>query len=78
VLETWAGLRPKTKDNWPILGNDPRICGLVYATGHYRNGILLTPITAQAISELVRRGESAIDLTPFSPARFAQDVRRSA
>ena len=72
VLETWAGLRPKTKDNWPVLGNDLRISGLVYATGHYRNGILLTPLTAQSISELVLRGESSINLTPFSPARFDQ------
>jgi glycine oxidase len=70
VLETWAGLRPKTKDDWPILGSDARIRGLVYASGHYRNGILLTPITAQAISELVQRGESSIDLSPFGLARF--------
>ncbi len=78
VRETWAGLRPKTKDEWPILGTDPGIKGLIYATGHYRNGILLTPLTGQAISELVTRGESTVNLTPFNVARFDQDLRRSA
>ncbi len=65
ITETWAGLRPRTADEWPILGADPRIEGLVYATGHYRNGILLAPITAQALSELIITGESRIDLRPF-------------
>ena len=78
LKETWAGLRPKTKDDWPVLGTDPHLNGLVYATGHYRNGILLTPITAQAISELVTRGESAINLDPFNISRFDHDLRRSA
>lgn len=78
LVETWAGLRPRTNDEWPILGNDSRINGLVYATGHYRNGILLTPITAQAISEMVIRGESTINLKPFSISRFNHDLRRSA
>jgi glycine oxidase len=71
MIETWAGLRPKAGDEWPSLGADGKVQGLVYATGHYRNGILLTPITARAISELVLRGASSIDLAPFSPQRFA-------
>src|SRR5262249_10589646 len=58
VIETWAGLRPRAPDDLPILGADPRVEGLIYATGHYRNGILLAPITALAISELVVNGES--------------------
>lgn len=70
IVETWAGLRPHTSDDWPILGKDLRIGGLVYATGHYRNGILLTPITAQIISELVLHGESTYNLTPFGVQRF--------
>jgi glycine oxidase len=70
LVDTWAGLRPSSPDGWPILGEDPHISGLVYATGHYRNGILLTPITAQAVSELISRGESRTNLKPFSPARF--------
>jgi glycine oxidase len=77
VLEIWAGLRPKAKDEWPILGADARVNGLIYATGHYRNGILLAPITAQAISELVLRGESSINLKPFGLTRF-DHLRRSA
>jgi glycine oxidase len=71
ITETWAGLRPHAPDDLPILGADPRVEGLIYATGHYRNGILLAPITAQAISELIIKGESHINLAPFSVARFA-------
>ena len=70
IHELWSGLRPGSSDEWPILGADPEINGLVYATGHYRNGILLTPITAQAISELVLNGESAFDLKAFGIGRF--------
>ena len=71
LLETWAGLRPKnTRDDWPVIGFGTQYQGLLYATGHYRNGILLTPITAQAISELVLRGESSVNLQAFSFARF--------
>ncbi|MBL8203078.1 MAG: glycine oxidase ThiO [Blastocatellia bacterium] len=69
--EMWAGLRPESKDGWPILGMDSRINGLVYATGHYRNGILLTPITAKAISELVLQGESSHNIEPFGTHRLA-------
>jgi glycine oxidase len=70
IVETWAGLRPHAPDDLPILGLDPQIAGLIYATGHYRNGILLAPITAQAISELITKGDTAINLAPFSIARF--------
>lgn len=72
IQETWAGLRPGSPDDLPILGADPYISGLIYATGHYRNGILLTPVTAKAISELVLKGESSINLSPFSVERFAR------
>jgi glycine oxidase len=71
VIETWAGLRPRAPDDLPILGPDPRVEGLIYATGHYRNGILLAPITARAIGELVVKGESSVNLAPFSVARFS-------
>jgi glycine oxidase len=71
ITETWSGLRPHAPDDLPILGADPRVEGLIYATGHYRNGILLAPITAQAISELIIKGDSRINLAPFSVARFA-------
>ncbi len=74
ITETWAGLRPHAPDDLPILGADPRMAGLIYATGHYRNGILLAPITAQAISELIIRGESSINIAPFNVTRFARGV----
>jgi glycine oxidase len=68
-VEAWSGLRPNTRDHLPILGRSS--CeGLIYATGHFRNGILLTPITATAISELIVDGHTTVDLRPFSIERF--------
>jgi glycine oxidase len=69
VVETWSNFRPYTDDHLPVLGRTA-VDGLVLATGHYRYGILLTPITAQVIAELVTTGVSSVDLTPFSAARF--------
>ncbi len=67
-VEAWAGLRPATPDYLPILGEaEP---GLLIATGHFRNGILLAPITARLITELVVSGRTSLDLTPFCPQRF--------
>ena len=71
VIETWAGSRPGSRDDAPILGPSP-IDGLILATGHYRNGILLTPITATAISELVLRGRLPEPAASFSIERFAR------
>lgn len=70
VVEAWAGLRPGTPDDLPILGADPRVHGVFYATGHYRNGILLTPITARLLSEVIVDGKASCDLTPFAVDRF--------
>lgn len=72
ITETWAGLRPRGLDDQPILGADAHIQGLVYATAHYRNGILLTPITAQVISELILQGASSLNLAPFGLQRFTR------
>ena len=69
VVETWSNFRPYTEDHLPVIGATP-VPGLVLATGHYRYGILLTPITAQLVAELVTTGASSVDLTPFSVARF--------
>jgi len=66
----WAGLRPGTPDNLPILGRDPDVDGLFYATGHYRNGILLAPITARAVAALVLGRRTSYDLRPFAVDRF--------
>lgn len=69
-LEAWAGFRPYTPDKLPILGKTS-IEGLYVATGHFRHGILLAPITAKLMAELILRGRALLDLTPFSPLRFA-------
>lgn len=69
ILETWAGLRPGSRDNAPILGKTP-VENLIYATGHYRNGILLTPITAYEIAKLVLTGEISEIIAPFQLNRF--------
>ena len=70
MVEAWAGLRPGTPDELPILGGDPRAPGVFYATGHYRNGILLAPITAEIMAECVLDGRTAADIAAFSIARF--------
>ena len=69
IIETWTGLRPGSRDNAPILGTTP-IENLIYATGHYRNGILLTPITAYAITELILTGETPDTIKEFKVDRF--------
>ncbi|HEV2894465.1 MAG TPA: glycine oxidase ThiO [Actinomycetota bacterium] len=70
LTETVVGLRPGSPDNAPMLGPaGPE--GLVVATGHYRNGILLTPVTADAIAELLATGQVPEMIAPFGPARFA-------
>jgi glycine oxidase len=71
VDETWAGLRPATRDHAPLLG-ETTAPGVVMATGHYRHGILLTPITAEEIARLIRTGETSDWLQPFSPRRFSE------
>jgi glycine oxidase len=71
LAETWSGLRPGTPDDLPILGADPDVSNVVYATGHFRNGILLAPITGEIIGEVVRTGTSPIDLHPYRPDRFS-------
>ena len=70
ILETWAGYRPGTPDDWPIIGADPVVRGLVYATGHFRNGILLAPVTAEAVAGILA-GETPEWIDPFSITRFA-------
>ena len=76
VLETWAGLRPGSRDNAPILG---RTCveNLIMATGHYRNGILLTPVTAREISSLILTGVPTEVIAPFPLSRFQASVNGS-
>jgi glycine oxidase len=69
VDEMWSGFRPTSRDDAPILGPSS-LPGLIYATGHHRHGILLTPITAAGIAEYVRTGALPSALQPFTAARF--------
>jgi glycine oxidase len=69
IEETWAGLRPDSPDHLPILGPTD-IDGLLMATGHFRSGILLTPITAQVIREWITEQRASVDWSRFSPLRF--------
>ena len=66
----WAGLRPTSRDDAPILG-PTALDGLVIATGHHRNGILLAPITARVIADYLLTCRWREDLRRFAPERFA-------
>jgi len=69
ILEDWAGLRPGTPDALPILGATSTP-GYYVATGHFRDGIMLAPITAQIMSAVLEGRDPEYDLSSFSPARF--------
>jgi glycine oxidase len=70
MVEAWAGLRPMTPDQLPLLGrwNDS-----VIATGHFRNGILLAPATAEVIADLLEGKATAVDVSAFAPGRSFSD-----
>lgn len=70
--EAWAGLRPRAADGLPVLGPYAEIAGLFYATGHYRNGILLAPITGELMAEVVINRTTTSLKNSFSPDRFAR------
>ena len=70
VVESWAGLRPRAPDNLPVLGPCAEIEGLNYATGHYRNGILLAPITGSLIAGSIVDKEMPALLSAFTADRF--------
>jgi glycine oxidase len=69
ILEDWTGLRPGTPDALPILGGTATP-GYYVATGHFRDGILLAPITAKVMADVIGGIGTEYDLKPFSPARF--------
>lgn len=71
LLRSWAGLRPGTPDRHPIIGPLPGAAGVVVATGHFRTGLILAPVTAQIVCDLITKGSSAFDLSRFDPSRFA-------
>ena len=76
ITDMWAGLRPKAPDGLPVLGPCDEIAGLHYATGHYRNGILLAPVTGELIAEAILDpaplSKTSAFLASFSPNRFRQ------
>jgi len=71
IADTWCGLRPDTPDHLPLLG-PAGVEGLTIATGHFRNGILLTPITAKLVREWITQKSVSMDWEIFNPLRFAQ------
>jgi glycine oxidase len=66
----WAGLRPTSADRLPILGTRPDLRGLIFATGHFRSGVLLSLITGGIVAALVAGEAPPVDIAAFSPARF--------
>ncbi len=70
-IDAWAGLRPLCPDHLPLLGPDPEIRGLYWATGHFSMGILCAPVTAKAIADLVDTGQTSVDIETFSATRFS-------
>lgn len=71
LINVWAGLRPRAPDSLPVLGPCADIPGLLFATGHYRNGILLAPITGELIAGAIVDNVVSPDLNAFGPDRFA-------
>jgi glycine oxidase len=69
ILETWSGLRPATPDGLPIIGPSS-VPGVLYATGHYRNGILLAPVTAAIVAALLEGKKPPVPIDAYSPFRF--------
>ncbi len=70
MTDSWAGLRPRAADTLPVLGPCAEIAGMFYATGHYRNGILLAPVTAELIAGAIVDEVFPPALNIFSPDRF--------
>ncbi|MFC8435623.1 glycine oxidase ThiO [Streptomyces sp. NPDC057253] len=77
LTETRAGLRPGSPDNAPLLG-PTQLPGLLLATGHYRNGVLLTPVTGDAMAHVLTTGELPEVARPFTPGRFLERVEQPA
>jgi glycine oxidase len=70
LIDSWSGLRPRSADEMPIIGALSKTEGLYYAAGHFRNGILLAPITADTLAEEITKGTRSPLLEPFTPDRF--------
>ncbi len=68
--KSWCGLRPGTPDEMPVIGVVPGFSNLFVASGHYRNGVLLAPVTSVLVADMLISGEAPAQLEAFSPARF--------
>jgi len=75
ILESWAGLRPGSIDELPLIGSTSQHNSWI-AGGHFRNGILLAPATARALSQLIRGETPDFDLAPFAPNRVLPAIDR--
>ncbi len=69
LARAWAGLRPATPDRLPFLGRPDGLRGIVLATGHYRNGLVLTPVTAGIVVDVIENRTPSLDLGPFRVGR---------
>ena len=69
LIESWAGLRPAAEDLMPIMGKSGKYDNLFYSSGHYRNGILMTPNQANYMSRVIR-GVLSNEISEFSPTRY--------
>ncbi|MFH0252156.1 FAD-dependent oxidoreductase, partial [Streptomyces chitinivorans] len=76
LVETRAGLRPGSPDNAPLLG-PTALPGLHLATGHHRNGVLLAPVTGDALAQVLTTGELPEEARPFTPRRFDRTLQES-
>jgi glycine oxidase len=70
TLDAWSGLRPFAPDADPVLGELSGLDGVIMATAHYRNGILLAPLTAKIVAERILNGAESEYLKSFAPSRF--------
>ena len=76
LADSWAGLRPRAADGLPVLGACAEIAGVFYATGHYRNGILLAPLTGEILAAAITANAFDPALERFSPDRFGMAIRK--
>jgi glycine oxidase len=74
LVTAWTGLRPSSHDNLPYLGPIPGLRGAYAATGHFRNGILLAPITGVLLAEMILQQPPTLPLAPYQAARLWQNA----
>jgi glycine/D-amino acid oxidase-like deaminating enzyme len=72
IVRTWAGLRPMTPDNLPVIDTVPEIEGLVISAGHSRGGVTSAPVTGWLVGQMITQGATDLPLDPFRLARFAK------